>query len=286
MGVCASTPTKQVDVPQAAAATESATAASAPPPVEETHFAAAVSEPANGSIQESVNAGTPGPSVLEDESVGRPSVDDSGEETLILAPSAEAVRNIIGDGANAPSATELTTEIDLVVGGETIAYTKQANELPGEWRPWPASGPIRRDSDRDSALLGADAAAVRLQARVRGKVARASTGSIRGHCTPKKAASAPAGIGGEGTGKPVSRSVKIKKRPPLVPSRYRTPKHDGNEPNFIFTKNPSAYSRRDPEGDTESTCTRSDTTSGELINASELSSVELEQIDEPAHNAP
>ena len=55
-----------------------------------------------------------------------------------------------------------------------------------------------------------------------------------------------------------SRSVKIKKRPPLTPKRYRTPKHDGSTPlPFTFM-----MMGRDREGDTESTCTRSDTTAG------------------------
>ena len=78
------------------------------------------------------------------------------------------------------------------------------------------------------------------------------------------------GLGREAPGaaspplQPVSRSIKIKKRPPLTPSRYRTPRHDSNTPSFTFTKTDAV--RRDAEGDTESTCTRSDTTAGDIIS--------------------
>jgi hypothetical protein len=112
---------------------------------------------------------------------------------------------------------------------------------------------VRVERQRSSTLT-TEVAVTRLQAALRGRAARARvrtpalvhtvTSTARGD------ASAP---------RPVSRSVKIKKRPPLTPSRYRTPRHDGHAPDFTFPK----AVRRDPEGDTESTCTRSDTTAGE-----------------------
>ena len=95
------------------------------------------------------------------------------------------------------------------------------------------------------------AAAVHLQAAQRGHVSRATRPSHESINSDASRERLDLDLGDSPCTTP-SRSVKIKKRPPLTPRRYRTPAHDSSAaPAFTFTKTIG----RDAEGDTESTCT-------------------------------
>ena len=112
--------------------------------------------------------------------------------------------------------TETSTAREMAVAGSSSA------DLPGA-------------AEADSSATALANAAIRVQAVQRGRAARAAPPD------------APPPM-------PVMRSQKIKKRPPLMPSKYRTPRHDGATPpnlNFHFRKE----AREDvADGDTESTC--------------------------------
>ena len=288
MGACASTAAEPQPFPAVEPATkEAASPSGAPAAAAASSAALTASTPDPAREQPSPPPGKKLSVVL----VEPPAASASGTVGIEGSPSPveAAVKTIIEDAATSPWEVAAPQQVDLDEIGEEVASVTPPPPRPQSptfagsspaWWTWMspssifkgsssrrASSPavVASSSNDDQAL---STAAIRLQAVQRGRMARAATAPlplpVAGSATPARATP------------PLShsRSVKIKKRPPLTPSRYRTPKHDSAAENalgvtFSFTKQQHEAlmmsSRRsacsDPEADTESTCTHSDTTS-------------------------
>ena len=130
-----------------------------------------------------------------------------------------------------------------------------------EWRTVEASG------EGDAGASTAAVSTVQLQAIQSADAARAATASSQLADPLPPGRETDAELEQElASPPPVVRSnsgTKIKKRPPLTPSRYRTPRHtDGDAPGFSLPRSSVKEGKSpDAEADTESTCTsRSDAT--------------------------